>query len=80
MYSVSVCLDWCLWYLPRPPGKSSLGPDGWLEAKVKGITLGCRTQEVLGAEQDHLAGGGRTPPPPLPGRRTYRAQLSRRVH
>ncbi|XP_026203073.1 myb-like protein A [Anabas testudineus] len=39
-----------------------VGPDGWLEAKLKGIILGCRTQEVLRAKRDHLAATG-----PLPG-------------
>lgn len=57
------CLLLCPFYSP-------LGSDGWLEARVKGITLGCRTQEVLRAKRDHLAGIGPTPLPRDSGR-TY---------
>lgn len=34
-----------------PTGKTTQWSDGWLEAEVKGITLGCWTQEVLGANR-----------------------------
>lgn len=55
----------CLSFV-QPTGRSALGYDGRLEAEVKRIILGCRTQEVRGAKRDHLAGAG---PTSLPGDR-----------